>query len=710
MWLLDGRQPESAYAGSRSCRECHRDAYVAWRKSNHSKAERPVDPAQDRQFFVPERKFRAGGIDCVAGENANGFFVSTIGADGRRANFKPERIIGVNPLRQLLIPADGGRLQVTSLAYDPKRLDWFDVYGDENRRYDEWGYWANRGMTWNAMCGTCHNTGYDKNYEVETDTYNTQLFEHGVGCESCHGPSAAHVRWREKKLFRMGRDPITKVQPWRIIDTCGACHTRRIDFTGKFTPGDEFLDHYFMALPDHSNVYYPDGQIWDEDFEFSSFRMSRMYHEGVRCIDCHDPHTGFRYLEGNPLCMRCHELKIEASHSHHDPAKPGSKCTDCHMPITTYMARHPRHDHGMTIPDPELTRDWNVPNACMRCHADKGLNWNIEWTNRWYKPPAIRNTGRRARAFARAKANDLSAIPEVIRIAREDPYPIWRGIAIGMLGPWADRPEVTALGVASLRDSDAVVRAQAVQLLEPVAGQVREALLPMLNDALRCVRIRTAASLREMLPRDHSAISELLPYLRLSADHPAGALVLGSLYSEWGDPARAITLFQRALKWDNRAEPVWRALAVALSRSGRGDEAVKVLQQGCEVLTSSAELKHTLGLGLADLGNLDGAIGAFRDAVRIDPDYARSWYNLGLALQQQRRWPEALEALKKAEKLQPTSPDYSYAISTVLLNIGQTQEAERAARRTLMYNPNHQGAQEVLSAIRQRGAAPAGRE
>ena len=37
-------------------------------------------------------------------------------------------------------------------------------------------------------------------------------------------------------------------------------------------------------------------------------------------------------------------------------AQTGGECVSCHMPTTTYMQRHARHDHGFTIPDPLLTK------------------------------------------------------------------------------------------------------------------------------------------------------------------------------------------------------------------------------------------------------------------------------------------------------------------------------------------------------------------
>ena len=55
------------------------------------------------------------------------------------------------------------------------------------------------------------------------------------------------------------------------------------------------------------------------------------------------------------------------------------------MPQTTYMQRHPRRDHGFTIPDPLLTQELGVPNACNRCHEDQTTDWAIEATERWYE-------------------------------------------------------------------------------------------------------------------------------------------------------------------------------------------------------------------------------------------------------------------------------------------------------------------------------------
>ena len=98
----------------------------------------------------------------------------------QHASETPEAVVrqfGESPLRQFLIPGPRGSFQATELAFDPHRGDWFDVYGAEDRRPGEWGHWSGRGMNWNSMCASCHNTRLRKNYDAKTDTYATAMAE-----------------------------------------------------------------------------------------------------------------------------------------------------------------------------------------------------------------------------------------------------------------------------------------------------------------------------------------------------------------------------------------------------------------------------------------------------------------------------------------------------------------------------------------------------
>ena len=53
-------------------------------------------------------------------------------------------------------------------------------------------------------------------------------------------------------------------------------------------------------------TYHVDGQIDDEVYVYGSYIQSKMYHQGVKCTDCHDAHTTKLYHYDNQLCTRCH--------------------------------------------------------------------------------------------------------------------------------------------------------------------------------------------------------------------------------------------------------------------------------------------------------------------------------------------------------------------------------------------------------------------
>ena len=64
------------------------------------------------------------------------------------------------------------------------------------------------------------------------------------------------------------------------------------------------------------------------------------------------------------------------------------------------------------------------------------------------------------------------------------------------------------------------------------------------------------------------------------------------------------------------------------------------------------------GIDLYEKNDYRGAEAAFREVIRIFPDNAGSHYNLGLALEYQKRWSEAVDAYREAMRL---NPNYSKA-------------------------------------------------
>ncbi len=698
----------ATYAGSDACRDCHTEQYDKWKASNHGMAERLPDPELEDPAFVPAQTFSHGTQTTEARKVGEEYQIVSLGFGNTVAPYKVERVIGHHPLRQFLVDGGNGRLQTMEACFDPKLREWFDVYGDEDRKPGEWGHWTGRGMLWNQMCASCHNTRVRKNYDPETDGYQTSMAERTVGCESCHGPMREHAEWRRQYPDSKEKDP--HLPAWdrsQHTENCAGCHARRGEITGDFKPGDSFWDHYLLTITDHSDTYFPDGQVRDENFEYASFLSSGMAHSGVRCMDCHDMHSGKTLLPGNMLCMRCHTPggfpnapPIQPlTHTFHGPESTGSQCIHCHMPQTPYMQRHWRHDHGWTIPDPKLTRDFGVPNACNRCHQDQNADWALAAVEKWYGPRMERPTRQRAELVAKARRGDVSAREGLIEVLRTDRIPHWRASAALLLDQWTSDAAVRAALVEQTGHEHPLVRTASLRSLEAPAAEgdssARAAMDKALLDPVRSVRITAAWALRDSLALDSTAGKDLLHMLRHNSDQPSGQMQLGQFHFARGDAAKAVTHMEKAIAWDPNSPPFHHDLALIHSSVGDTAKTVQKLRDAIKLAPNEARYHYELGLALSETGDLEQTVAALRDAVRVQPDFARAWYNLGLALNGLQQPEEAISALLKGEAADPRDPGIPYARATILAQLGRKMEAVMAVDRALAIAPGFQQARQL---------------
>lgn len=707
------------YAGSPSCKECHEKAYAAWENSHHGLAERNYRQDLDEKAFMPRKSLEHGGQVSETFLDADGLAkVLTLGFGNQRKTYPVTRIIGHTPLRQFLIPAPGGRLQTCDVSYDPAKDELFDVYGDEERLPGDWGAWTGQGMNWNAMCASCHNTRLRKNYEPRTNSYHTSMAEMSVGCESCHGPMKDHVIWQKQPP--PGYDPKTKNIPDptikrqtkdQMLETCAACHARRGEVTGDLVPGESFYDHFSLSITDETDLYFPDGQVRDENYNYSSFLTSRMHHKGVRCGDCHEPHSATRLIPGNMLCMRCHTANADpevpiinpTAHSFHKEGSTGNDCAACHMPKTTYMQRDPRHDHGFTIPDPLLTKEFGVPNACNRCHNDKSTDWALEAVEKWYGDRMDRPTRRRAILIAQARRGDPSARAGLIQMLQTEEIAAWKATACHLLERWVLNPEASQALVKQLANESPLVREAALRSLVQPARQnqsaIRIAIQPLLDDPIRSVRVAAAWALVETLDLNSKAGKELVHMLDHNADQPLGRMQLSQFAYLRGDSASAVRQIRKAIEWDPNSPPFHHDLAIMLSMTGDIRGAIAALEDAIRLDAQEPEYHYKLGLAWSEAGNPRKCIDSLEKAIKLDPSNARAWYNLGLSYNAVQDFQMAIRALQQGEQTDPNDEAIPYARATIHARLGQRNEALEAATRAIQIRQDFPEAVELIRSL-----------
>jgi len=586
----------------------------------------------DQSAFAPSRTFKHGSQTTTVRIQNGEFQIVTLGFKTNVEPYRVERVIGQYPIRQFLTPAPSGRWQVQEVSYAPQSNQWFDVYGDENRQPGEWGHWTGRGMNWNSRCAECHNTWLKKNYDTATDSYHTTMAERGVSCEGCHGSLKAHIDWQQRHPHSKQSDPtVASLGPARILDMCGSCHSRQTDLTGEFKPGDSFFDHYSLEILDNAQRWYPDGQVKDEDYEFVSFLSSKMYQAGVNCLDCHTRDVRKPQLRGNDLCLRCHNggnprapVIDPAEHGHHKLTDHGSDCIGCHMPVTVYMQRHPRHDHIFIIPDPLLTKELGVPNTCNRCHADKTTDWALKYTEQWYGEKMNRPTRERARWIAGAEKGEVGAEEKLIGLLLDTNQPAyWRAVAATFLEAWATDPAAKTALLAQLKNDHPLVRERVVRSLEPATQEpeVRSALERMLDDPLRNVRVAAAWVLRATVNMQCRAGRDLQRMLDLEADQPTGQYEAAMFWLARQQPAVALAHLKKATAWDPISPPFLCAQAEVQNQLGHLSEALMTLDHAEAAVPNDPHIPYVRALILANNGRYNEAQSTAQRALKIQPDF-----------------------------------------------------------------------------------------
>lgn len=717
--------PEQNYfVGRSACIECHKKEDALWLGSHHDLA---MDTATDRTVLgdFNDHEFSHRGKVHRMFRRDGRFYMNTEGPGGEFEDFQIAYTFGYTPLQQYLVPFEGGRLQCLPVAWDTENSRWFHlgdtVYGGEEIDPGNWLHWTNQAQNWNGMCADCHSTNLKKNYDPVTKTYNTTWSEIDVSCEACHGPASGHIIWANLPEGSRPMDVNTGLtvrtsglNNEELLNVCARCHSRRAILSDYEDDNSDLLN-FMIPMLIAQPLYYEDGQILDEDYEFGSFTQSRMFEKEVMCSDCHDSHSAKTLEPDNRLCMQCHRQDIYDTPLHHfhkmDPevvagqitvegvqenpesndtgrlinrGEPdyvegsGAQCVNCHMTGRYYMGNDYRRDHSFRIPRPDLTISIGTPNACNDCHKDKTAAWSQSYIKKWY--------GERKRphygvTFAAAEKGDQSVIPDLKMYSENELFPLMvRATAVRFLGRYNTDAGNRAVERA-LSDPASLVRHTAVMSYNPTDATSYEKLMfPLLNDPVKGIRAEAAIRLSEVAEEHLSvaarkarkaALDEYSEINSYTADFPGGSFNLGIMYSNAGQLDKAAESYREALRIDGMFYMAKVNLATVYAQQGRHDESEKLLRELLMENPELSEINTSLALLLAERGRYEESRKFFLKAAELMPEQTRILYNLGLLENTLGNTASAEGYLLRAVKREPDSYDYLYALATFYLEHGQ---------------------------------------
>lgn len=177
---------------------------------------------------------------------------------------------------------------------------------------------ATTGFVGDKACLECHDDvmkNYKMNIHYRLKDFELKGFQRG--CESCHGPGAAHAEEGDAaKIFTFKNE-----KPDEASAACLKCH--------------KSLDASDWNLSDHAA-------------------------SEVACSTCHPIHKGKSLVKSDPyLCLKCHrDIKVKSFYpSHHPIMESKMKCSGCHQ------------HHGSLVKN--LKTNERLNDLCLNCHADK---------------------------------------------------------------------------------------------------------------------------------------------------------------------------------------------------------------------------------------------------------------------------------------------------------------------------------------------------
>lgn len=184
--------------------------------------------------------------------------------------------------------------------------------------------------------------------------------------------------------------------------------------------------------------------------------------------------------------------------------------------------------------------------------------------------------------------------------------------------------------------------------------------------------------------------------LAVEPDQPFANNLLGILLNATGRGEEAVPLLERAVALRPQNGEFHNNLGEALRLSGRFAEAVGIFDRALELLGPNPAVYGNRGAAAARAGDNALAEESFRKAVELQPDAPLHRFNLGTFLKRQGDLEGARVAFEAAIERDPAYAAAHNNLGNVLKDLGDISGASRCYREAIRHNPRLAAAHDNL--------------
>ena len=155
-----------------------------------------------------------------------------------------------------------------------------------------------------------------------------------------------------------------------------------------------------------------------------------------------------------------------------------------------------------------------------------------------------------------------------------------------------------------------------------------------------------------------------------------------------GEINQALDAVQGLLK-DYPCEPVlFNIRGACFADLGQLDVAVTNYKEAISIQPDYAKAHFNLAGSLHDLGQLKAAVKSYKKTLEIEPNYAEAFNNLGNVFQELEQGDSAVQSYKRALEIKPDYVAAQYSLGNTFMELGQLDEALKSYEAALKLKPD----------------------